>query len=452
MLNVTPVHPLHRAVLANGITVLVTENPTADIIAARLFMRAGSQWEQPQHAGLAHLLSAVLTKGTATRSSLEIAEQVESIGASLGTDSTTDYFLVSLKSVAADFPEVLGLAAELLRSPTVPEQELELERRLTLQAIRSQQEQPFTVAFDLLRKVMYGDHPYALSGLGTETTVAQLTREDLLHFHHTHFRPDNLVISVSGRITPDAAIALIESVFGDWQAPPTPLAHLTLPAIATQPTTRAIAQETQQAIVMLGYLAPAVVDQSSIHPSGSSVDPAAASDTSPSGTPKNPDYAVLKLINTYLGNGLSSRLFVELREKRGLAYEVSAFYTTRLDTAQFVAYMGTAPDNTEIALNGLRAELDRLCVTRLDADELQAAKNKILGQYALGKQTNAQIAQTYGWYETLGLGVDFDHVFQAQIASTSADQVLSVAQHYLMQPYVALVGPASAVEELALSI
>ncbi|MDX2231739.1 MAG: pitrilysin family protein [Leptolyngbyaceae cyanobacterium bins.349] len=435
MLDSTPIQPLHRTRLSNGIIILVTENPTADIVAARLFIRAGSCWEQPQQAGLAHLLSATLTKGTATRSSLEIAEHVESVGASLSTDSTTDYFLVSLKSVSSDFEDVLELAAELLRSPTFPPQELELERRLTLQAIRSQQEQPFTVAFDQLRHAMYRNHPYALSGLGTEATVANLTREDLIHFHHTHFRPDNLIISVSGRIQPDVAIAAIEKVLGDWQRPATLLPMLQLPKIVSQPARHAIAQDTQQSIVMLGYLAPAVVDTSIT---------ATAEVAS-----THPDYAALKLMNTYLGNGLSSRLFVELREKRGLAYEVSAFYTTRLDVAQFVVYMGTAPDNTAIAVEGLHSEIDRLCTTPLTAEELQAAKNKILGQYALGKQTNAQIAQTYGWYETLSLGVNFDHIFQKQISATTTDSIQAVAQKYFIEPYVSLVGPASAVEELA---
>lgn len=436
MLDSPLIQPLHRATLSNGIVVLVTENPTADIIAARLFIRAGSQWEKPEQAGLVHLISAVLTKGTETRSSLEIAEQVESLGASLSTDSTTDYFLMSLKSVSADFAEVLELTAELLRAPSFPEQELELERRLTLQAIRSQQEQPFTVAFDQLRQIMYGHHPYALSGLGTEATVANLTREDLLDFHHTHFRPDNLVISLSGRIQLDSAIALIEKAFGDWEIPDAPRPVLQVPEITSQPICQSISQETQQSIVMLGYLTPSVVD---------GLNTAISSGE----TGSNSDYATLKLINTYLGNGLSSRLFVELREKRGLAYEVSAFYTTRLDKAQFVAYMGTAPENTQIALDNLYTELTRLSETPLTEEEVQAAKNKILGQYALGKQTNAQIAQTYGWYETLGLGVDFDRVFQAQVAATTSELIQCVAQKYLLQPYVSLVGPASAVEELA---
>jgi predicted Zn-dependent peptidase len=425
--------PQTRIVLANGIVVLVWENPSADIIAARLFIRAGSQWEVSQSAGLSHLLSAVLTKGTEQRSSLEIAEQVESVGASLGADSATDYFLLSLKTVSADFAEMLALAGELLRSPSFPQSEIDLERRLTMQAIRSQQEQPFSIAFDQLRRIMYGEHPYALSGLGTEASVAQLERTDLQRYHQTHFRPDNLVISLSGRIQSDDAIALVEKVFGDWQAPATPLPVLNLPAITSQPVRAAIAQETQQSIVMLGYLAPPVVREG------------AKGDEDIHQSLQN--YTALKLLNSYLGNGLSSRLFVELREKRGLAYDVSAFYAPRLHPAQFVVYMGTAPENTAIALDGLKTEVDRLRTHPFNSETLQAAKDKILGQHALGKQTNAQIAQTFGWYETVGLGIGFDAQFQEQMSAVTIADTQTVADQYLVEPYISLVGPADVVKE-----
>ncbi len=147
-----------------------------------------------------------------------------------------------------------------------------------------------------------------------------------------------------------------------------------------------------------------------------------------------------------MGNGLSSRLFVELREKRGLAYDVSAIYPTRVDWSHFVVYMGTAPANVSTAIDGLQAELERVCTHALTVDELQISKNKLLGQYALGKQTNAQMAQLYGWYEVLGLGVAFDQVFQDATAVTSADEILQAAQTYIAsQPYVALVGPQEAI-------
>jgi predicted Zn-dependent peptidase len=174
-------------------------------------------------------------------------------------------------------------------------------------------------------------------------------------------------------------------------------------------------QATQQAIIMLGYLAPAIHE---------------------------PDCIALKLINSYLGNGMSSRLFVELREKRGLAYDVSAFYPTKLDTSHFVAYMGTAASNTRAAVNGLRAEIDRLCITQLTATELQTAKDRLLGQYALGKQTNGQLAQTYGWYELMGLDVEFDRQFSERIQKLTPAQVKTVAAKYLSEPYISIASPS----------
>jgi predicted Zn-dependent peptidase len=412
---------IHRTVLDNGIVVLVAENPAADIVATRIFVRAGSCWDPQEQAGLAHLLSAVLTKGTPELSSLEIAKRVESVGASLSADAAADYFLLSLKTVTSDFAEILELAEQLLRSPAFPEVEVELERRLTLQNIRSQQEQPFTIAFERLRQAMYPNHPYAFSGLGCEATVAKLDRADLQRYHQTHFRSENVVISIAGRVTLADAVTLVSQVFGDWQRQSTPLPTLTLPTLTPQPHQTITPQQTQQSIVMLGYLAP------SVHKA---------------------DYTALKLLSTYLGNGLSSRLFVELREKRGLAYDVSAFYPTRQDAAPFVVYMGTAPENTAIALSGLRTEVELLFTTQLSEDALQAAKNKLLGQYALGKQTNAQIAQIFGWYETLGLGIEFDTQFQQEVAGVTAAVVQQVACQYLLEPYVSLVGPEEAVSGL----
>lgn len=414
---------IRRVVLNNGMVVLATENPTADIIATRIFIRTGSLWESPTQAGLSHLVSAVLTKGTEHLSSQEIAEQVESVGASLGTDATTDYFLLSLKTVTSDFPEMLELAGHLLRQASFPEAEVELERHLTLQAIRSQQEQPFAMALDQFRQRLYRNHPYALPPLGTLDTVAHLSRSDLQTYYHTYFRPDNIVISLSGRIACEEAIALIEKTFGDWSLPSDKLPTPTVPDLTFAPQLATRPVETQQTIVMLGYAAPAVISQ---------------------------DYSVLKLLNTYLGNGLSSRLFVELREKRGLAYEVSAFYPTRLELSQFVVYLGTAPDNTVIALEGMQQEIDRLRSHILPEEELQAAKNKLLGQYALGKQTNAQIAHVLGWYEILGLGVEFDLQFQEQVAAITPEMAQAVAERYFTVPYISLVGPQAAINQVVL--
>ncbi|MBD0346568.1 MAG: insulinase family protein [Coleofasciculus sp. Co-bin14] len=413
--------PIHRTVLGNGIVVIAIENSAADIISSRIFIRAGSQYEPREKAGLSHLLSAVLTKGTEHLSSLEIAERIESVGANLSADAATDYFLLSLKTVSRDWPEMLQLAGQILRSPSFPEAEVELEQHLAIQDIRSQKEQPFNIAFEQLRQAMYQDHPYALSVLGTEATVSELNRLDLEQYHQTYFRPDNLVISIAGRVTPEEAFKQVERVFGDWLPPDLPLHTPPLPLITSQPRSLITPQETQQSIIMLGYLASSI---------------------------QNADYPILKLLNTYLGNGLSSRLFVELREKRGLAYDVSAFYPTRQSTSTFVVYMGTGPENTETAIAGLRTEVDRLCSTPLTPEELQTAKNKLLGQYALGKQTNAQLAQTYGWYETLGLGIEYDIRFQQEVATVTPEMAQDAARRYFIEPYLSLVGPSEAIHFL----
>ena len=407
-----------RLVLPNGIVVLVTENLTADIIAARCFFAGGERVETLAKSGLTHLAASLLTRGTERYSSLEIAEQVESIGASLGTEASSDYFVLSLKTITSDFREMLLLGSEILRSPSFPNSELELERRLTIQSIRSQQERPFTIAYDRLQKLMYGDHPYGFSSLGTEASVSAITRDDLVDYQK-YLRPDQMVVSIAGKISPEKAIALVEEAFGDWQSPQPTV--ITTPTPKFQPLLVTHEQDTQQAIVVIGYPAP------SVH---------------------SPDYAALKIISTYLGNGLSSRLFVELREKRGLAYEVSAFYPTRLEASQFVAYMGTASQNTGVALAGLRHECERLASETLTAEELKTCKSKLLGQYALGKQTNSQIAQVYGWYEVMGLGLEFDRQFVEAIEGVTVADVQNAAQKYFTTPAISVVGSAEALKQV----
>lgn len=402
--------------LSNGIKVIVIENPSSNVIASRIFVRnCGGRWEKREQAGISHLLASVMTKGTRSLSSLEIAEKVESIGASLGTDASTDYFLVALKTIATDFVKVLSLAGEIIRFPSFPLSEVQLEKKLTLQSILSQKEQPFNVAFNQLREMMYGNHPYGVSILGIEETVSKLTDEDLKNYHRLHFRPDHLIISIAGRITTEEGVNIVKEIFGDWQNPHQSCA-INLPpntfGLTTKPNIRKIDQDTQQSIIMLGYLAEEVSSE---------------------------DYPTLKLLSTYLGNGLSSRLFVELREKRGLAYDVSCFYPTRLDRSQFVVYIGTAPHNTEIAIEALEKEVNRLCQQELTSQELQTAKNKLLGQYALGKQTNAEFAQLYGWYETLGLGIEFDQEFQEKINQVTSNLAQKVAIKHLQNPFVSIV-------------
>lgn len=399
--------------LANGITLVVTPNPSADIVAGRFLLRAGSSLETPEEMGLSNLLGAVITKGTQSRSSLAIAQIVEDLGAGLGADNGTDFFLTSLKSVSADVLPLLELVADILRNPSFLDQEVELEKQMILQSIRSQREYPFSLAFDQLREQAYGAHPYGYAPLGTEATVPTLTPDALRNFHRRYFRPDNLVVSLAGHLTLEQGEAWVTQTLGDWSAPPEPLDLGIPPLTPGAPGVAYRPQESHQSVVMLSYLGAGVHDRA---------------------------YMPLKVLATYLGNGMSSRLFTELREKQGLAYEVSALYPTRLGAGLFTTYLGTAPHNTDIALGGLQREIDRLQEVPLSAEELQACTGKILGQYALGKQTNAQIAQLFGWYELLDLGVAFDQTFSETIAALTPEDLQHTAQTYFQGGYVSLVG------------
>jgi zinc protease len=412
-----------RLVLENGLVVLVTENPTADIVAARIFIDAGSRHEQPDQAGLSHLVAALLTKGTPTHTAQDIAAQVESIGASLGVSSASDYFMIKVKTVSSDFAELLELAAELIQFPIFPETELALERKLTIQAIRARQEQPMAIALQQIRQAIHPNHSYGQPGLGTLETIASLERNNLLEFHRQHFSPNTAVLSIAGNITVENAQTLAESLFGDWKI--SSLVPPTLPDIVEGSTPIQViqTQPTQQSIVMLGYPAPAVEDA---------------------------DYAALKLLYTYLCSGLSSRLFTELREKKGLAYEVSGFYPTRLHPSHFGVYLGTASENTALALSLLKAELQRLSAQRLSQEAVNATQSKLLGQYALGKQTNHQIAHLYGLYAFLKLGSDYDQQFVQNIQAITPEQLQNVAITHLREPFISLVGPESALSALAL--
>ncbi|AGY59486.1 M16 family metallopeptidase [Gloeobacter kilaueensis] len=405
---------MFRTVLGNGLRVLVLANPAVDIVSARFFIRSGSRHEtQP---GLVHLIASVLSKGTQRRDSMAIAHAVESLGAMLGADGSPDYFQLSIKSLGEDFPALLALAAELLNEATFPAEQIEIERKVTLQAIRSQQERPFTVAYNQFRRALYGEHPYAFAELGTEESVQAIERQQLLAFYRTHFRPDNAIFVCVGPVEPEAVVEQLEAVLAGWKAPavplPTPPASAVL--IPAQQTVQTV-QPTQQSMVLVGYPAVAVGEA---------------------------DFAALKLIGTYLGNGLSSRLFTELREKRGLAYEVSAFFPTRVDRSHFVTYIGTAPENTRTCEQSLRFEAKRLTQIDLSEEELQIAKNKFLGQYALGKQTNSQVSQLWGWYEAIGVGADFDRTYTEAIARLRPEDLRAAAERTFTEPLVSLVGPA----------
>lgn len=406
-----------------GITLITLENRAADTIAARWFWPGGSSIDPKP--GVANLTASVLTRGTVGLDAIAIASQVESLGAGLAAETTADYFEVSLKAVAADFVALWHLATRIVRSPTFPEAEVEREKQQMQQIIRSQQERPLAVCFEQQRQQLFAAHPYAQPLFGSLDSVAAICQADLIAYHQQHLTPAGLTIVVVGHFETEAIRHLIEATFSDWPRPDT---APTLLCQAAPPLSRsawvALPQETQQIILSLGCQAAAL---------------------------KAPDYAAFKVLHTYLGGGLSSRLFVELREKQGLAYEVSAVYGARRQAGQFIAYLGTAPSNGIAAWQKLQSEMTRLIETPLASTEVEQVQRKVLGQYALGKQTNSQVAHLLGWYTIMGLGVEFDHHYGDLIRAVTPATIQAAVQRYWQYRVGVCAGPAAVLAQLSLN-
>ncbi len=398
----------HCQRLPNGITLIVTPSNTTDIVAGRIFIKAGSYFDPVDRSGISNLVAALLTKGTTELSAMEIASQIESVGAGVSAEANNDHIEVSFKSVTTDFAQILRLVGEIIRNPAFPAEQVALEKKLVVERIRSQSERPLTLAFQLLRESVYHSHPYARPLLGITSNVMHIDRQELVSFHQTYFRPDLVTISIAGNVDLATVEQLIDEVFIDWFLPASAAPTITPHIIEAPAQRQTLAKDTKQSIVMLGHLSVAATD---------------------------PDYFALRAIDSYLGSGLSSRLFVELREKRGLAYEVASVFSTKIDRSIFAVYMGTANEKVSMAINGLQGELARLCVARLSEEELTDTKTKLLGKYALSKQTNGQLAYIYGWYESLGLGWDFDQTLSKSINALTTHQIEDVAIKYFDRPY-----------------
>ncbi len=398
----------HCQQLPNGITLIVTPSNTTDIVAGRIFIKAGSYFDPVDQSGTSNLAATLLTKGTTELSAMEIASRIESVGAGVSAEANNDHIEVSFKSVTADFAEILRLVGEIIRNPAFPTEQVALEKKLVVERIRSQSERPLTLAFQQLRESIYHGHPYARPLLGLSSNVMSINRQELVDFHQNYFRPDLVTISIAGNVDLTVVEQLVDEVFIDWFLPASPAPAITPHLIEAPAQRQTLAKETKQSIVMLGHLSVAATD---------------------------PDYFALRAIDSYLGSGLSSRLFVELREKRGLAYEVASVFSTKVDRSIFAVYMGTANEKVSMAINGLQGEMARLCVAKLSEEELADTKTKLLGKYALSKQTNGQLAYIYGWYESLGLGWDFDQTLSKSINALTTDKIEEVAVKYFDRPY-----------------
>jgi zinc protease len=385
--------PVDRWVLRNGLVVLFRESPGVPLAAATLFLRSGTQNEKPNQAGLANLTCELLMQGTRRRSALRIAEDVESVGASLGSQAAEDYTEFGFASPVQQLSRLLDVLADILIHPTFPPDEIKKERAGVLASLISRADSIFNLAYDAFNAQLFGDHPYGRPIDGRKSMVVRFTRDDLKRWHREHYHPDRAILSIVAAMPARAARRAVEQKFGGWKktAPfPQPVSLDIAPLRA--PRRVSIKSRFEQAYYMTGVIAPTVVD---------------------------PDYPVLKVLNTLLGGGMGSRLFLRLREELGLAYEVSSFFPTHIGPSQWIVYLGLPPEkvaHAKMELDKILKQLQRKAPSR---EEVRQAIAMIEGSYLMEHQPRRRQAWYAAWWELLGKPQSYDREFLKSIAAVT---------------------------------
>jgi predicted Zn-dependent peptidase len=405
-----------RHVLPNGLVVLVREDPGVGVVAASLLVRTGSAFEAPETAGVTNFLHRVMLRGTKRHSALALAEAAEELGGSLDALGDVEYAEVRGTAIAGHWEALLGLVADVVLEPTLTAAEVEKERTLILGQLQTRADQPFPRAFDTALADVYGGHPYAWPALGRPESVKRLTREALAQRYAAAYHADRMVLAVAGNAPRARVVAVAERLFKRLPgaaSPPVPPAAEAAPRAER----RLVERDARQAQVLVGFLAPPLT---------------------------HPDYAAMRVLGAVLGGGMSSRLFVELRDRRGLAYSTGVLTTNRTGPSLFLPYLGTAPANAEAALAGVLAEVGRLRRDRVEERELARARAWLLGNLAMDQRTSVRHAWYLAFFELVGGGWDWPERYARAVEAVSVADLARVAERYLARPTVIVLRPAVA--------
>lgn len=408
-----PPAPVARYVSPNGMRLLVREDPTVGVVAASLQVRAGSRFEGPETAGVTNLLHRAMLRGAAGRTAEQIVEAAELIGGSIDAGGEVEYAEVRGTALARHWKRLLELIADVALTPTLDPNEIAKERRLVLSQLRTRADTPFPFTYDALLADLYGGHPYARPALGRSEVVARIGAGELRAHHRAIYRPDTLVLAVSGQVQRDEVRQLVERLFASL-APGAPAATSAPPPPMARGARRLVERPAEQAQIMVGFLAPGLGDQ---------------------------DYAASKVLAALLGGGMSGRLFVELREAQGLAYSVGVLGPARTGAAPLVAYLGTARENIAAAEAAVLRELDRVRAGGFTAAEVERAKAYVLGAQAIDRRTNVRHAWYLAFFEVVGSGWDFPERYARAVESVTPDDVRAVCRRVLSRPTVVVLQP-----------
>ncbi|MCA1657077.1 MAG: insulinase family protein, partial [Actinobacteria bacterium] len=393
-------------------TVVTERMPEVRSVTAGFWVATGSRDEAASLAGASHFLEHLLFKGTDTRSAKDIAESVDAVGGEINAFTTKEYTAFYVRLLA----ESLGLGIEILSdimwSPALRPDEVEAERQVILEEILMNGDEPADHVHDVFFEALFPGHPLGREVLGDEGTVTALGRDDIDSFFRHHYRPGNIVMAAAGRLDHDEVVALVADGFAGPDAGAAP--PRTAPTDPPRPVS-VVNRPTEQAHLVMGM--PALHRH-------------------------HPDRYVLSALNHVLGGGMSSRLFQEIRENRGLAYSVYSYRTAFEGAGALAVYAGTSPPRAHEVVELIDAELGRLATAGVTAHELEMAKGHLKGTLALSMEDSASRMSRLGRGQLVhGDVIDVDELI-ARIDAVTIDDVGRVTGEVMGGHRVlAVVGP-----------
>ena len=410
-----------RRRLENGAIVLAKSSAATPAVAIVVSVPAGTADDPPELTGVAHFLSKVIDRGTAARDAEAIADLLDSRGVSLTAAALRHALVMTCTCLTEDFPSMLGLMADMIRNPSLPEREIETRRGEIVTNIRQDQDNPAMVAVEEELALLYPNgHPYGRRVKGTLESVPMIDRRTLVAAHRERFAPAGLQVICVGDMEPDRVVSVAERVFGDWQgkavAPsvvPSPAKILERRQIVRPMTDKA------QADIAYGFNTVSRSD---------------------------PAYYALLVLNNVLGQyALGGRLGDNIRERQGMAYYVFSAFEPNLGEGPLVIRAGVNPANVDRTIAAIDEEVSRMAADGVTAEELAASKKYLVGSMPRLLETNAAVATFLHSCEQFGLGVDHDVRLPGLLNAVTLDEVNACARRFLAPERAAITvaGPSA---------
>jgi predicted Zn-dependent peptidase len=362
-----------KAILPNGLRILTVPMPHVRSVTIAMFLGAGSRYEADEEAGLSHFLEHMLFKGTQRRPlAQEISETIEGVGGYMNASTDREVTTYWAKVANHHFGTALDLLSDMVLNSVYDPTEMERERGVILEEIASVNDSPQQRADLLIDQVLWPDQPLGRDIAGTKVSVSSITRPHMMEYLGRQYAPSNAVLAVAGDLAHETVVENVAAHLGDW-SPAEPRSWF--PAVNGQesPRVRLQTQKTEQAHVCIAF---------------------------PGLSSKHPDRYSLDLLNVILGEGMSSRLFVEIRERQGLAYDVHSYVTHLLDDGAVTIYAGVEPKKIDAAINAALSEVKRLG-DGVPEYELRKAKEMIKGRLLLRTEDTRSMAGWVGAQELL---------------------------------------------------